>query len=182
MSPNPTMWSNEGAGVPNEATGVLAERDGRPFRAVECPRGARMRRRVVMTLGSAAAVATPKWAAAQEGRRLRLAVIDSYEAVAQMAATGSNRMYGSFFRELRRLGRIEGTNLTIERWSANGESASVFTVARDVVASRPDAIFAGDVFSGRALRTWTSDIPVVLAGGSFHAWGGSKACRDPAAT
>jgi putative ABC transport system substrate-binding protein len=42
-------------------------------------------------------------------------------------------------------------------------------MARDVVASRPDVIFAGDFWIGRALRTWTSEIPIVVAGGGLVA-------------
>jgi hypothetical protein len=84
-----------------------------------------MRRRALLALSSAATLATPRPAVTQAGKP-RLAVVDPGEAVTQMSTSGGNRLYRAFFRELYRLGRAEGTNLTVERWSANVEVLAFF--------------------------------------------------------
>ncbi len=51
-------------------------------------------------------------------------------------------MWQAFFEELRRLGDIEGQNLTIERYSGEGRPEGYGDFAHDVVGRNPDVIFA----------------------------------------
>jgi hypothetical protein len=49
-------------------------------------------------------------------------------------------VWPAFFRELRRLGYVEGQNLVIERYSAEGHHERYSSLAREIVARNPDLI------------------------------------------
>ena len=66
-----------------------------------------------------------------------------------------------FFEELRRLGFVEGQNLVYERYSAEGRTDQYSELARDVVRSNPDLIFADGTFMVFALKAVTTTIPIV---------------------
>ncbi|HJQ60339.1 MAG TPA: ABC transporter substrate-binding protein [Vineibacter sp.] len=79
--------------------------------------------------------------------------------------------YRDFFAELRRLGFAEDTNLAVEPWARRGETARYEALAREVLATKPDAVL---VFTSRlaiGFRKAGSDVPVVFNGGSALAWG-----------
>jgi putative ABC transport system substrate-binding protein len=63
--------------------------------------------------------------------------------------------------ELRRLGYVEGQNLVVERRSGGGRRESYPDVAREVVALRPDVIFATSGRMAEACRAITSTVPIV---------------------
>jgi putative ABC transport system substrate-binding protein len=65
-----------------------------------------------------------------------------------------------FFEELRRLGFVEGQNLVYERYSAEGRD-QFSELARDVVRSNPDLIFADSTTLVLALKAATTTIPIV---------------------
>ena len=70
--------------------------------------------------------------------------------------------YRAFFDELRRLGYIEGRNLTVERYSVEGHVENSSAVARSVASRNPDLVFTiGDLLV-RALREATSTVPIVV--------------------
>jgi hypothetical protein len=56
---------------------------------------------------------------------------------------GGDPNYAIVFQEMKRLGYIEGTNLIVDRYSADGRFDLFSAIARDIVATRPDVIFAG---------------------------------------
>jgi hypothetical protein len=62
------------------------------------------------------------------------------------------RLYQPFFEELRRLGDIEGLNLTIERYSGEGRREGYADLAREVVNRNPDVIVATTNPVAQALR------------------------------
>ncbi len=69
----------------------------------------------------------------------------------------------SFRAGLRELGHVEGKTIVLEYHYARGRSERLPDLARDLVGSRPDAIFAlgGDV--APFVRTATSTIPIIAA-------------------
>jgi putative tryptophan/tyrosine transport system substrate-binding protein len=75
-----------------------------------------------------------------------------------------NLFFGAFFEELRRLGDIEGQNLTVERYSGGGRPAGYADLAHQVVSGKPDVIVAGTNPIAAAVRAATGTIPIVWAG------------------
>jgi putative ABC transport system substrate-binding protein len=70
---------------------------------------------------------------------------------------------GAFLRGLRELGYIEGQNIAIEYRYAEGKPEQLRSLAGELVAAKPDVIFAlgGDV--APSARVATNTIPVVVA-------------------
>jgi putative ABC transport system substrate-binding protein len=81
------------------------------------------------------------------------------EAIKASKTQGSIAWF--FFEELRRLGFVEGQNLVYERYSAEGRTDQFSELARDVVRSNPDLIFADGTFTVLALKAATTTIPIV---------------------
>jgi putative ABC transport system substrate-binding protein len=75
------------------------------------------------------------------------------------------RTYRAFFEELRRLGDVEGQNLTVERYSGEGRPEGFAGLARKVVDRQPDVIVVRSDFIAQAARAATSTIPIVWVGG-----------------
>jgi putative ABC transport system substrate-binding protein len=70
-----------------------------------------------------------------------------------------------FFDELKRLGYVEGENLIIDLYSAEGRADRYESVAREVVATNPDLIYTGGTPMTLKLKAATSTIPIVTATG-----------------
>jgi putative ABC transport system substrate-binding protein len=122
-----------------------------------------MRRREFITLLGGAATAWPLAAWAQQTKRgsYRIAMLHPSHPVAELTETSSLPYYRAFFDELRRLGYIEGGNITIERFSVEGHVENSSAVARSVATRNPDLIFTvGDVMV-KALRETTSTVPII---------------------
>jgi len=71
--------------------------------------------------------------------------------------------YAAFEDELRKLGWIEGQNLTIERQALEGRYERVSELASEVVRSRPDLIVGPGAPIARALKEATSEIPIAFS-------------------
>src|SRR6201987_3353501 len=65
-----------------------------------------------------------------------------------------------FFSELRRLGYVEGKNLIIERYSAEGHHERYADLARQIVTRNPDVIVTGTNPVVVVFKAATSTIPV----------------------
>src|SRR4249919_2293962 len=92
------------------------------------------RRDFIGVLGGAAA-AWPLVARAQQPNKVfRLAFVSS---VADLSETGQDN---SLFVEFRRLGYVEGQNLVVLRFSAQGDASRYDTTVREAVNSSPDVI------------------------------------------
>ena len=90
----------------------------------------------------------------------RIALVASVTKVSDMRAD-KNWLYRAFFEELNRLGFIEGQNLVVERYSAEGRRERHVELAREVAVAHPDVI---PVFSGPqalAFKAATTVIPIV---------------------
>jgi ABC-type uncharacterized transport system substrate-binding protein len=62
---------------------------------------------------------------------------------------------------LGRLGYVEGQNLVVERYSAGGRTEQFADLAREVVNTHPDVIYAGDVRLVLTLKANSTAIPIV---------------------
>jgi len=133
-----------------------------------------MRRRdFAMGLLLAAAVRAVR--AQESAKQHRIAVITPAGPVADISDRG-RREWPAFYEELRRLGDIEGLNLTVDPYSGQGRPAGFPDLARQVVGKNPDVIVAvTDAIAG-AVRAATGSIPIVWIGvtrsrpGSRRAW------------
>jgi putative ABC transport system substrate-binding protein len=94
----------------------------------------------------------------------RVAIVATSFKVSDMRAD-KDRYYRAFFEELNRLGFIEGQNLVVERYSAEGRKERYVELAREVVGTHPDVIL---VFSGTlafAFKAATTVIPIITSSG-----------------
>lgn len=121
-----------------------------------------MRRRDVIVLLGGAGAAWPLRASAASAERVdRIAWVHPSAPVADLRDDSSVRAYKAFLEELRRLGRVEGKNLTIDRYSGAGLPANYAELARDVVQTRPRVIFTSGSDMTRRLAAATGTIPIV---------------------
>jgi len=82
--------------------------------------------------------------------------------VLQTAASWRESRLGRiFFAELRRFGYVEGDNLVIEEFSAEGRPERYADVARQAASRNPDVIVAVGSFMVKAVRPATGTIPIV---------------------
>ena len=94
-----------------------------------------MRRRD-FTIGLLLAAATRSVQAQERAKQHRIAIITPAGPVADFSDTGP-RAWPAFFDELRRLGDVEGQNLTVERYSGRGvPNAMPISLVRSLTATR----------------------------------------------
>jgi putative tryptophan/tyrosine transport system substrate-binding protein len=126
-----------------------------------------MRRRD-FAIGALLATATRTARAQQLATQRRIAIVIPAGAVADISETGNDplgrRLYQPFFEELRRLGEVEGQNLTIERYSGEGRSDGPADLAGEVVSRNPDVIVAVTNPTALAIRAASGTIPIVWIG------------------
>jgi putative tryptophan/tyrosine transport system substrate-binding protein len=103
-----------------------------------------------------AAIARPAWA--QQPAKYRLAIL--HPAISASLIT-EDTFWRAFFTDLRRLGYVEGENLIIDRYSAEGHHERYSDLAQEIVASHPDVIVSVSTRVLIALKASTSTIPVV---------------------
>jgi putative ABC transport system substrate-binding protein len=121
-----------------------------------------MKRREFITLVGGAAATWPLAAPAQQRiTRHRIAVFHPAIPITLLTETGGGSAWRAFFGELRRLGYVEGENLVIERYSAEGHHERYADLAREIVARSPDVIVTGTNPVVKAFNATTSTIPVV---------------------
>jgi putative ABC transport system substrate-binding protein len=121
-----------------------------------------MRRRD-FTIGLLFAAATPSARAQQPGKQRRIAIVEAGSAATIDDPT--SRPWQAFWEELRRLGDVEGQNLTVERYSGEGRPAGYADLAREVVSRNPDVIVAVTNAITQAIRAANGATPIVLFGG-----------------
>jgi putative tryptophan/tyrosine transport system substrate-binding protein len=118
------------------------------------------RREFIAGLGSA--VAWPIAVRAQRSERTpRLAIITPTAPVAEITETTHLPAYRVLFGELRKLGYVEGRNLIVERYSAEGRPERYPDLAREVARTRPDVIFATTNLLVSSLQAATDTIAIV---------------------
>jgi putative tryptophan/tyrosine transport system substrate-binding protein len=121
-----------------------------------------VRRREFITLLGGATAGWPLAVRAQRSAtQNRIAIFHPAIPITHLTETGGGSAWRAFFAELRRLGYIEGENLIIERYSAEGHHERYADIAREIVTSRPDVIVTGTNPVVNAFKAATSTIPVV---------------------
>jgi putative ABC transport system substrate-binding protein len=131
-----------------------------------------MRRRdFIATLGGAS-FAWPFAARAQQSRKLnRIAFVHSGIPAEQLTETAGPLWVRRFYEALRKLGDVEGDNLVVERYSAQGRTDHLAALAGTVVSRKPDVIVTNLHALVMAFTQATSDIPIVAIAGT-SIWGG----------
>src|SRR5437879_3876999 len=121
-----------------------------------------MKRREFITLLGGAAAAWPLTTRAQQpATRHRIAIFHPAIPTTLLTETGGGSAWRAFFAELRRLGYVEGENLIVERYSAEGHHERYADLARAIVNSNPDLIVTGTNPVVLAFKAVTSSTPVV---------------------
>ena len=100
-------------------------------------------------------------AQAQQRPVPRIALFHPAIPVNLLTETGGGTAWRAFFQELRRLGYVEGQNLLIERYSAEGHHERYADIAREIVGSNPDLIVTGTNPVVLAFKAVTSTTPLV---------------------
>ena len=94
-------------------------------------------------IAGAATFALSSRAQAQQRAIPRIALFHPAIPTTLLTETGGGTAWRAFFAELRRLGYVEGQNLVIERYSAEGHHERYADIAREIVNSNPDLIVTG---------------------------------------
>ena len=130
-----------------------------------------MRRRdFIATLGGAP-FAWPFAARAQQSRKLnRIAFVHSGIPAEQLTEKAGPIWVRRFYEALRKLGDVEGDNLVVERYSAEGRTDHLAALAGTVVSRKPDVIVTNLHALVMAFTQATSDIPIVAIAGT-SIWG-----------
>jgi putative ABC transport system substrate-binding protein len=98
---------------------------------------------------------------ASPAARRRIAIFHPAIPATLITETGGGSAWRAFFVQLRRLGYIEGENLIIERYSAEGQHERYADLAREIVTRNPDLIVTGTNPVVTVFKAATSTIPVV---------------------
>jgi putative tryptophan/tyrosine transport system substrate-binding protein len=120
-----------------------------------------MKRRAFITLMGAALARSTAVRAQQSTTQQRIAIFHPAIPTTLLTETGGGSAWRAFFGELRRLGYVEGENLIIERYSAEGHHERYADLAREIVNSKPDLIVTGTNPVVIAFKAATSTVPVV---------------------
>jgi putative ABC transport system substrate-binding protein len=109
---------------------------------------------VATTVGRAQAQRTPKV--------YRIAIASPLPLSEMSRSDNPKNPYArAFYEELRRLGYVEGQNYVVELYSSEGRTEHFADLARDVVRSNPDLIYADGTRLVLAFKAATTSIPVV---------------------
>jgi putative ABC transport system substrate-binding protein len=121
-------------------------------------------------VGIVAAIATWRVQAQERAKVYRLVVVSPSEPISEMTENGTP-YYHAFFQRLRENGYVEGQNLAVERYSAEGRTENFAQMATEVVRHKPDLIFVSQYRFARAFKSATDTIPIVASGGDPTAYG-----------
>src|SRR5262249_756946 len=119
-----------------------------------------MKRREFITFIGGAAAAWPLAARAQQPAMQRR-ITGFHPAIPTTLLTETGGGSAWLFRELRRLGYVEGENLIIERYSAERHHERYADLVREIVTRNPDVIVTGTNPVVTAFKAATTTIPIV---------------------
>ena len=133
------------------------------------------RREVIASIGGIIAW-SPTVLAQRGSKQPRIAFVHSGIPAADLTESAGPFWVRRFLQELRRLGHVEGENLILRRYSADGHQERFGALAREVVTSKPDLIVMNYNALARAFQDVTSTVPL--------AWdrcrpGPNRTCREP---
>ncbi len=129
-----------------------------------------MRRREFLAGGLSVAAGISRAAAQPASAWQRLAIFSLSEPAALMQEKSENRYYRALFAELRRLGHVEGQNLTVERYGKEKNISGPAALVAEVVRSQPDVVYVVG-FGALLFKRETSTIPIVALTGDPIAQG-----------
>jgi putative ABC transport system substrate-binding protein len=116
-----------------------------------------MRRRQFLGVLSGAAAAWPLAARAQQsGKVYRLGQLSGGTAASRIP------LLTAFMRGMRELGYVEGQNLVVEHRYADGKFERLPTLAQELLAWNPDALFVSTTPASLAAKAATSTKPAEL--------------------
>jgi putative ABC transport system substrate-binding protein len=122
----------------------------------------RVRRREFVTLiGGVTAWSLAARAQQLEKKVQRIALVHPAAALGDMNETGDHSGYRALFKELRRLGYVEGRNLNVERFSGEGRTERYADLAREVAHRNPDVIVTSYGPFIKHIQSATAGIPIV---------------------
>src|SRR4051812_14738880 len=110
-----------------------------------------MRRREVI----AALVGTLAWPSAAAGQQ-------RVPKIGVIVAADPGRFRALLVKALERTSYLEGHNIQVETWSADGDPGRLSALAADLVASRVDVIVAYPTPAAVAAQRATHEIPIVV--------------------
>src|SRR5881398_1887371 len=99
--------------------------------------------------------------AQQRATKHRIAIFHPAIPTTLLTETGGGTAWRAFFSELRRLGYVEGENLLIQRYSADGHHERYADLAREIVTGNPALIVTGTNPVVIVFRAQPPTIPVV---------------------
>jgi putative ABC transport system substrate-binding protein len=117
--------------------------------------------------------------AQQPAKPRRLAFVHSGIAADHLTEKAGPFWVRRFFETLRGLGDVEGSNLVIERFSAEGRLDRFAALAAEVVSWKPDVIVSNLNDLVKALMAATAAIPIVMIAGDPIAGGLVKNLARP---
>ena len=138
-----------------------------------------MRRREFIGL-IGGAVARPLTARAQQPQKQhRIAFVHSGIPADHLTEQAGPFWIRRFHEALRGLGTVEGSNLIIDRYSAEGHSERFAALVAEVVSHKPDAIVANLNDLVKAFTAATATIPIVVIAGDPIAGGLTTSLARP---
>jgi putative ABC transport system substrate-binding protein len=120
-----------------------------------------MQRRQFIGLVGGAAVLPFATRAQHRSLQRRIAIFHPAIPASLITESGGGTAWRAFFGQLRRLGYVEGENLIVERYSAEGHHERYADLARQIVSSNPDLIVTGPNPVVRVFKAATGTIPLV---------------------
>jgi len=123
-------------------------------------------RRRDFTIGLLLASAVRSVRAQERGKQRRIAII----ATGPVARIHDRKVrpFQAFFEELRRLGYVEGENLSVNPYSGAGQPERYAELAREVATRNPEVIVASTDAITRAVREAASTTPCGSAAIQFR--------------
>jgi putative ABC transport system substrate-binding protein len=123
------------------------------------------RREFILFLGSVTAGWPLSLQAQQRAKVYRIAIVHPSSAIADLTEESQdNVIYPPFFKELRRLGYVEGQNLLVERRSAERRPERHAEIVRDLISHGPDVIIVNTSRLTLQFKNSNSTIPIVMIG------------------
>ena len=123
-----------------------------------------MRRREFLAGGLSVAAGVSRAAAQPASAPRRLAIFSLGEPAALMQEKSENRYYRALFSELRRLGHVEGQNLTVERYGREKNISGPAALVAEVVRQNPDVVYVLGP-GGLLFKRETTTLPIVAMTG-----------------
>jgi putative ABC transport system substrate-binding protein len=125
-------------------------------------------------------MSTPSFAQDKStARSRRIVIAHSSSPVSEIRIDGDNPLVNALFDELVKLGWVEGKNMEIVRFSANGRTEHFAPVSEEIVKIGPEVIVANTSAFVRTLKQMTTSIPIVGITADPLAYGLTKSLSRP---